>query len=51
VPFVEGEYNAVYEVLLLPRLAKHCPTLIIETGDDLLESVDGIEPYVNLKIL
>jgi hypothetical protein len=44
-------YNAVYEILLLPRLAEHGPALVIETGDDLLESVDSIEPYVDLEAL
>ena len=50
-PVIERVYYAVYEFLLLSGLAEHCPALVIESRDDLLEAVNGIMPYVDLEAL
>lgn len=50
-PVIESVYYAVYEFLLLSGLAEHCPALVIESRDDLLETVDGIMSYVYLEAL
>ena len=42
-------FRSVYEILLLARLAEHCPALVVESRDDLLKSVDGVMSYVDLE--
>jgi hypothetical protein len=51
VPIIEGIEYAVYEILLLARLAEHCPALIVKSRDDLLKSVDGVMSYTDLESL
>jgi len=48
-PFIKSIEYPVNEILLLARLAKHCPALIVESGDDLLKSVNGVMLYVDLE--
>ena len=50
-PFIENIQYAVYEVLLLARFTEHCPAFVVESCNDLLKSIDGVMPYVDLESL
>lgn len=50
-PALHLVHDLVYQVLLVSRLTKRCLALVIETGQDLFESIDIVMPDTVTQIL